>query len=76
VGNLPNQVYSPCLLMLLLPVILMVPDVCGSVMANVILNLCPLPDIVRIMIRLRSARWAGHVEHVIDKCIQSSDRKN
>jgi hypothetical protein len=52
-GNLPNQVFLLCLLMLLLPVILMVPDVCGSVMANVILNLCLLPDIVRMMIRSR-----------------------
>jgi hypothetical protein len=53
--------------MLLLPVILMVPDVCGGVMANVILNVCPLPDIVRMMIRLRSMRWAGHVEYAICK---------
>lgn len=42
----------------------MVPSVCGSAMANVILNSCPLPDIVRMMIRLKSTRWAVYVEYV------------
>lgn len=45
----------------------MVPDVCGSVMADVILNLCPLSNVVWMVIRLRSTRWAGHVEYVIGK---------
>lgn len=42
----------------------MVTRVCGIAMANVILNSCPLPDIVRMMIRLKSTRWAMHVEYV------------